>query len=278
MAMKRFKPITPSRRHMALLDNKDLTAKKPLKSLTRSLIRTAGRNNNGRITTFQRGGGHKRLYRIIDFKRDKLDIEGTVQTVEYDPNRTSRICLIAYKDGEKRYIIAPLGLKVGDKVISSKEADIKVGNSKLITDIPVGTLVHNIELSPGAGAQMARSAGSYAQIMAKEGKYALLRMPSGELRRVLVQCRATIGQVGNLDNEKINIGKAGKKRHMGFRPHVRGVAMNPVDHPLGGGEGRSSGGRHPVTPWGVSTKGFKTRSNKRTDRFIVTRRKSKNKK
>ncbi len=274
MGIKKFKPTTPSLRRMQVTNSDELTkGAKVLKRLTSKKIRTNGRNNAGRITVRHRGGGVKRRYRIIDFKRNKLEIPAKVQAISYDPNRTCNIALIAYADGEKSYILAPLGLNVGDTIVASAEADIKVGNSKKLVDIPVGTLVHNVELYPGAGGQLARSAGSYAQIMAKEGKFALLRMPSGELRKVELVCRATIGQVGNLDHEKRNIGKAGRKRKLGFRPTVRGVAMNPIDHPHGGGEGRTSGGRHPVSPWGTPTKGYKTRKNKRTDQFIVKRRK-----
>ncbi|EPZ52117.1 50S ribosomal protein L2 [Halobacteriovorax sp. GFR7] len=274
MGIKRFKPTTPSLRKMQVVNSDELTkGVKPVKGLTAVKKNFAGRNNAGRITVRHRGGGVKRRYRIIDFKRNKTDIPATVQAISYDPNRTCNIALIAYLDGEKSYILAPLGLKVGDKVIASADADIKVGNAKKLKDIPVGTLVHNVEMYPGAGGQLARSAGSYVQIMAKEGKFALLRMPSGELRKVEVSCVATIGQVGNLDHEKRNIGKAGRKRKLGFRPTVRGVAMNPVDHPHGGGEGRTSGGRHPVSPWGTPAKGYKTRTNKRTDKFIVKRRK-----
>ncbi|EQC52740.1 50S ribosomal protein L2 [Bacteriovorax sp. DB6_IX] len=274
MGIKKFNPTTPSLRRMQVLNSDELTkGAKLVKSLTAKKKSSAGRNNNGRITVRHRGGGVKRRYRIVDFKRNKFEIPATVQAISYDPNRTCNIALLAYADGEKRYILAPLGLKEGDTVVSSATADIKVGNAKKLQDIPVGTLVHNVEMYPGAGGQLARSAGSYAQIMAKEGKFALLRMPSGELRKVEVVCMATIGQVGNLDHEKRNIGKAGRKRKLGFRPTVRGVAMNPVDHPHGGGEGRTSGGRHPVTPWGVPTKGYKTRKNKRTDKFIVKRRK-----
>jgi len=274
MGIKKYKPTTPSLRHMQTVTSDELTkGVKPVKSLLASKKSTAGRNNAGRITVRHRGGGVKRRYRVIDFKRNKLDIPATVQAISYDPNRTCNIALIAYADGVKTYILAPLGLNVGDKVISSADADIKAGNSKLLADIPVGTLIHNVELHPGAGGQMARSAGAYVQLMAKEGDMALLRMPSGELRKVRLTCRATIGQVGNLDHEKRVIGKAGRKRMLGFRPTVRGVVMNPVDHPHGGGEGRTSGGRHPVTPWGMPTKGYKTRKNKRTDRFIVKRRK-----
>ncbi len=276
MGIKRFKPTTPSLRNTQILDSEGLTkGVKPLKSLTRSKSTIDGRNNHGRITVRRRGGGVKRKYRIIDFKRNKLEVPATVKAISYDPNRTCNIALLAYADGEKRYILAPVGLNVGDQVVASAEADIKVGNAKKLKDIPVGTLIHNVELYPGAGGQMARSAGAYVQLMAKEGDSALLRMPSGELRKVKLECSATIGQVGNIDHEKQMLGKAGRKRKLGHRPKVRGVAMNPVDHPHGGGEGRTSGGRHPVTPWGQPTKGYKTRSNKRTDKFIVRRRKTK---
>jgi large subunit ribosomal protein L2 len=274
MAIRKFRPTSPSLREMAVMTSEGLTkGAKPQKSLLKSKKSTAGRNSHGRITVRHRGGGAKRKYRIIDFKRQKTEIPATVATIEYDPNRTCNIALIVYKDGAKAYILAPLGLKEGDVIISSDAADIKAGNSKLLKDIPVGTLVHNIELHPRSGGQLARSAGAYAQLMAKEGKDALLRLPSGELRKVKSNCRATIGQVGNLEHEQINIGKAGKKRHRGFRPTVRGVVMNPVDHPHGGGEGRTSGGRHPVSPWGTPAKGYKTRKNKRTNQFIVKRRK-----
>lgn len=274
--VKKFKPTTPSLREMAVMTSKALTKDaKPLKSLLAKKNNKAGRNSFGRITVRHRGGGVKQKYRVIDFKRNKVDIPATVKAIEYDPNRTCNIAQLAYADGEKKYILAPLGLNVGDKVVSSETADIKVGNSKLLMNIPVGTLVHNVELYPKSGGQLARSAGSYAQLMAKEGKDALLRLPSGEVRKVKINCRATIGQVGNLEHEQINIGKAGKNRLRGNRPTVRGVVMNPVDHPHGGGEGRTSGGRHPVTPWGKPTKGFKTRKNKRTNKFIVKRRSKK---
>ena len=274
MTIRKFKPTTPSLRHMSVMTSAELTkGAKPQKNLLAKKTKTAGRNALGRITSRRRGAGAKQKYRIIDFKRQKQDIPATVKSIEYDPNRTCNIALIAYADGEKTYILAPNGLQVGDQVISSDNADIKVGNSKLLKDIPVGTLVHNVELHPKRGGQMARSAGSYAQLMAKEGKEALLRLPSGELRKVKNNCRATIGQVGNLRHEQINIGKAGKNRLRGRRPKVRGVVMNPIDHPHGGGEGRTSGGRHPVTPWGKPTKGAKTRKNKRTNKFIVKRRK-----
>ncbi|MBD66786.1 MAG: 50S ribosomal protein L2 [Halobacteriovoraceae bacterium] len=274
MGIKKFKPTTPSLRRMRVQTSEGLTkGVAPQKSLLGKKTKTAGRNALGRITSRRRGGGAKQKYRIIDFKRQKLDIPATVKSIEYDPNRTCHIALLAYADGEKTYILAPNGLNVGDTVISSDDADIKVGNSKLLKDIPVGTLVHNVELNPRSGGQLARSAGSYAQLMAKEGVDALLRLPSGELRKVKNYCRATIGQVGNLEHEQINIGKAGKNRLRGRRPKVRGVAMNPVDHPHGGGEGRTSGGRHPVSPWGTPAKGYKTRKNKRTNQFIVKRRK-----
>ena len=274
MGIKKFKPTTPSLRKMAVMNSDDLTkGATPEKSLLATKKKTAGRNAHGRITSRRRGGGTKQKYRIIDFKRQKADIPATVKSIEYDPNRTCNIALICYADGEKTYILAPHGLKQGDTVIASDSADIKVGNSKLLKDIPVGTLVHNVELHPRSGGQMARSAGSYAQLMGKEGKEALLRLPSGEMRKVKSNCRATIGQVGNLEHEQIVIGKAGKNRLRGRRPKVRGVVMNPVDHPHGGGEGRTSGGRHPVTPWGKPTKGAKTRKNKRTNKFIVKRRK-----
>ena len=276
MAVKKFKPTTPSLRKMVVLSSEGLTKTvKPLKGLMEKKTKTAGRNSFGRITSRRRGGGAKQKYRVIDFKRTKTDIPATVKAIHYDPNRTCHIALLSYADGEKNYILAPNGLNVGDTVISSDSADIKVGNSKLLQDIPVGTLVHNVELHPRSGGQLARSAGSYAQLMAKEGKEALLRMPSGELRRVKINCRATIGQVGNLEHEQINIGKAGKNRWRGRRPKVRGVVMNPVDHPHGGGEGRTSGGRHPVSPTGVCAKGGVTRKNKKTDKFIIRSRKKK---
>ena len=271
--LKKFRPITPSQREMVKVVGDITKGVAPEKSLLVNKKSTAGRNSQGRITSRFMGGGVKQKYRIIDFKRDKLDIPATVRTIEHDPNRTCNIALIVYADGVKTYIIAPVGLKVGDVVISSDNADIKAGNSKLLQDIPVGTLVHNVELSPKRGGQMARSAGTYAQLMAKEGEYALLRLPSGEVRKVKANCRATIGQVGKLEHELANTGKAGINRHRGIRPKVRGVVMNPVDHPHGGGEGRTSGGRHPVTPWGLPTRGYKTRKNKRTNKFIVKRRK-----
>jgi large subunit ribosomal protein L2 len=237
--------------------------------------RISGRNNHGELTIWHRGGGHKRHYRVVDFKRDKMGIPARVATIEYDPNRSAFIALLHYADGEKRYILAPSGLKVGDKVVSGPEVDIVTGNALPLKSIPAGTLIHNIELRPGKGGQMVRSAGSAAQLLAKEGEYAQIRLPSGEVRKVLMDCVATIGQVGNLEHENISIGKAGRKRWMGIRPTVRGVAMNPVDHPLGGGEGKTSGGRNPVTPWGQPTRGYKTRNNKLTERFIVKRRERK---
>lgn len=272
MGIKHYRPTSAGTRQLALDDFSDVTASKPEKSLLAPLSGPSGRNNYGRVTAWQRGGGHKRHYRIIDFKRDKVAVPAAVATIEYDPNRSARIALLHYADGEKRYIIAPLNLKVGDTVISSKNADIKPGNTLPLESIPIGTLVHNVELQPGKGGQLCRSAGTSAQLMAKEGRHALLRLPSGELRKVVKECRATVGQTGNTDHDKINLGKAGRSRWLGIRPNVRGVAMNPVDHPLGGGEGRTSGGRHPMSPWGKKTKGPKTRKNKRTNHLIVSRR------
>ncbi len=275
MGIKRFNPTSAGRRHMASSTFEEVTTSTPEKSLLAPLKKSGGRNNNGRITKRHTGGGHKRKYRIIDFRRDKKDVPAKVATIEYDPNRSARIALLHYADGEKRYILAPNGLSVGDQVVASDNADIKPGNALSIRSIPLGTWVHNIELKVGRGGQLARSAGAYAMIAAKEGRYAQLRLPSGEVRLVLQECLATVGQVGNLDFEKIKLGKAGRSRWLGKRPQSRGVAMNPVDHPHGGGEGKSSGGRHPVTPWGVPTKGYKTRTNKRTDKFIVRRRNKK---
>ncbi|MDO9079567.1 MAG: 50S ribosomal protein L2 [Desulfuromonadales bacterium] len=272
MAIKKFKPTSPGRRHMTTAAFDEITKTTPEKSLVVALKRSTGRNNAGRITSRHMGGGHKRRYRLIDFRRDKKEIPAKVVSIEYDPNRSSRIALLCYADGEKRYIIAPHGLSVGDVIIASEGADIKPGNAMPIRTIPQGTWVHNVELKVGKGGQLARSAGTYAMIAAKDGKYAQLRLPSGEVRLVLQDCCATIGQVGNLDHENVKIGKAGRNRWLGIRPQSRGVAMNPVDHPHGGGEGKSSGGRNPVTPWGIPTKGYKTRGNKRTDRFIVRRR------
>ena len=272
MAIKTYRPITPTLRFKTTLVNDDLTTNRPHKPLTEPKKRTGGRRNAGDLTIWHRGGGHKRKLRTIDFKRDKTGIPAKVASIEYDPNRSSRIALLHYADGEKRYIIHPSGLKVGRTVVSGPDADILVGNALQLKNIPAGTIVHNIELKPGKGAQMARSAGAQAQLVAKEGEYALLKLPSGETRKVLVECMATVGQVGNLDHENITIGKAGRTRWLGRRPMNRGVAMNPVDHPHGGGEGKTSGGRHPVTPWGQPTRGYKTRNNKRTDAFIVNRR------
>ena len=273
MAIKTYRPVTPTRRFQTTLVNEELTTNRPHKPLTEAKHSSGGRRNHGDLTIWHRGGGHKRKLRIVDFKRDKPGIVATVASIEYDPNRSARIALLNYADGEKRYILHPAGLKVGAKVISGTEVDILVGNALPLRSIPAGTVVHNIELKPGKGAQMARSAGAQAQLVAKEGDYALLKLPSGETRRVLVDCMATVGQVGNLDHENITIGKAGRTRWLGRRPVNRGVVMNPVDHPHGGGEGKTSGGRHPVTPWGQPTRGYKTRNNKRTDKFIVSRRK-----
>ena len=275
MALKKYNPVTPSQRFKTNIDYSQFSDKPPEKSLTAPLKKSGGRNNNGRITAYQRGGGHKRKYRIIDFKRDKFDIPAKVAAIEYDPNRSAPIALLYYADGEKRYILAPLGLKLGDEVISSKkEIDIKPGNAMPISNIPLGSFIYNIEMKPGKGGQLARSAGASVQLMAREGAYANLKMPSGEIRMIPVACLATIGQVGNVDHENITIGKAGKSRWLGKRPNVRGVAMNPIDHPMGGGEGKSSGGRHPCTPWGKPTKGYRTRrKQKQSDKFILHRRK-----
>jgi large subunit ribosomal protein L2 len=275
MGIKHFKPTTPSRRHMTVSTFDEITTDKPEKSLVVPLIRKAGRNNQGRLTVRHQGGGHKRKYRIIDFKRNKDGIPGKVATIEYDPNRSANIALIHYADGEKRYIIAPHGLKVGTTIMSGPEADIRVGNALPLRNIPVGTVIHNIELKPGRGGQLVRAAGASAQLLGKEGKYAIIRLTSGETRMVHLDCRATIGQVGNLDHELITIGKAGRSRWLGKRPTVRGSVMNPVDHPHGGGEGRAPIGRKsPVTPWGKPTLGYKTRKkNKVSDKYIVRRRK-----
>lgn len=272
MAIKSYKPTSAGRRHQTCSTFEEITTSQPEKSLLVKLKKTGGRNSFGRVTARHIGGGHKQKYRIIDFRRDKKDIPAKVASVEYDPYRSARIALLNYVDGEKRYIIAPLDLKVGDTVVASANADIKPGNALPIRSIPLGTIIHNIELKIGKGAQLARSAGTFAQLMAKEDKYAQVKLPSGEVRMVLMDCMATIGQVGNLDHENVSIGKAGRSRWLGKRPKVRGVAMNPVDHPHGGGEGRTSGGRHPVTPWGIPTKGYKTRTNKTSTRFIVKRR------
>ena len=272
MAIKTYRPVTPTLRFKSTVVNDDLTTSKPYKPLTTIKQRTGGRRNAGDITMWHRGGGHKRKIRSIDFKREKTGVPATVATIEYDPNRSARIALLNYADGEKRYILQPIGLEVGQKIVSGPEADILVGNALPLRNIPPGTTIHNVELKPGKGAQMVRSAGGSAQLVAKEGDYALIKLPSGETRKVLVDCMATIGQVGNVDHENISIGKAGRKRWMGKKPVNRGVVMNPVDHPHGGGEGKTSGGRHPVSPWGLPTKGYKTRNNKSTDKFIVQRR------
>jgi len=273
MAVKKYKPTSAGRRQMATSSFEEITTSTPEKSLLEPLKKTGGRNNRGRITTRHQGGGHKRRYRRIDFKRVKDGVPARVASIEYDPNRSARIALLHYADGAKAYILAPARLRVGAMVESGPNADIRPGNALPLANIPTGTVVHNVELKPGKGGQMARSAGSGIQLVAKDEGYGVLRLPSGEMRRVLLTCRATVGQVGNIDHENVSIGKAGRSRWLGKRPHVRGVAMNPVDHPLGGGEGKTSGGRHPVSPWGQPTKGYKTRNRKVTDRFIVTRRK-----
>lgn len=277
MGIKKYKPTSPGRRNMSVSTFEEITTNEPEKSLLETLNKTGGRNNNGKITVRHRGGGEKRKYRIIDFKRNKDDIPAKVASIEYDPNRSANIALLNYADGEKRYIIHPKGLKVGDTVISGSNADIKVGNALALKDIPIGTTIHNIELKAGKGSQMVRSAGNSAQLMAKEGGYAQVRLPSGEVRMVRIECRATIGQVGNVDHENLRVGKAGKTRHLGFRPTVRGSVMNPVDHPHGGGEGKTGIGMpSPVTPWGKPTIGYKTRKkNKKSDKYIVKKRKSK---
>jgi large subunit ribosomal protein L2 len=272
MAIKSYKPTSAGRRHQTCSAFDEITSDKPEKSLLVSLKKSGGRNNLGRVTARHKGGGHKQKYRIIDFRRDKKDIPAKVASIEYDPNRSARIALLHYADGEKRYILAPLDLKVGDTIVSSASADIKPGNTLPLRAIPLGTIIHNVEMKIGKGAQLVRSAGTFAQLMSKEGKYAQVKLPSGEVRMVLQECIATIGQVGNIDHENVSLGKAGRSRWLGIRPKVRGVAMNPVDHPHGGGEGRTSGGRHPVTPWGVPTKGYKTRTNKTSSRFIVKTR------
>jgi large subunit ribosomal protein L2 len=272
MAIKKYKPTSPGRRFQTCSDFKEITTSDPEKRLLRSLKKSGGRNCHGRVTSRHIGGGHKQKYRLIDFRRDKADVPGSVASIEYDPNRTSRIALIHYRDGDKRYILAPNKVGVGDVVISGDNADIKPGNTAPLKNLPLGSLIHNLELKIGRGGQMIRSAGTYGQLMAKEEGYAQVRLPSGEVRKVLLACRATVGQVGNIDHENVSIGKAGRTRWHGRRPKVRGVVMNPVDHPMGGGEGKSSGGRHPCTPWGVPTKGHKTRTNKSTDKYIVKRR------
>jgi len=275
MPIKSFRPTTPTRRFQTYLTRDDITRDKPEKSLVEGKKRTGGRDSRGLISSRFRGGGAKQAYRVIDFKRDKFDVVAKVASIEYDPNRSARIALLHYVDGEKRYIICPVGLEVGRTVSSGPQADILVGNALQLKNIPAGTVVHNIELKPGKGGQMARSAGAQAQLVSKEGEIALLKLPSGEVRRVPVECMATIGQVGNVEHENVSLGKAGRSRWLGRRPHNRGVSMNPVDHPHGGGEGKTSGGRHPVTPWGQPTRGYKTRNNKRTDHWIVTRKSKK---
>src|SRR5437870_5490035 len=272
MGIRRYKPTSAGRRNMSGSTFEEMTKKKPEKSLLAPLRKRGGRNNNGRVTVRHRGGGHKRAYRIIDFKRNKHGIPAKVAAIEYDPNRSARIALLHYADGEKRYILAPLGLSVGTTITAGPEADILVGNALPLSKIPLGTTIHNIVMKEGKGGQMVRSAGTAAQLMAREGDWATLRLPSGEMRKVHIRCYATIGQVGNLEHENVSYGKAGRTRHMGKKPHNRGVSMNPVDHPLGGGEGKTSGGRHPVSPWGQPTKGYKTRRNKQTTKFIVKRR------
>ena len=272
MPIKSYKPTTPTRRFQTVVSREEITKQTPEKSLVTGLKRSGGRSSTGRISSRFIGGGHKKAYREIDFKRDKTGIAAKVASIEYDPNRSARIALLHYVDGEKRYILAPAGLEVWRKIMSGATADILVGNSLPIKNIPAGTVIHNIELKPGKGGQMARSAGTQAQLVSKEADYALLKLPSGEIRKVSADCAATIGQVGNVEHENVSLGKAGRKRWMGKRPHNRGVSMNPVDHPHGGGEGKTSGGRHPVTPWGQPTRGYKTRNNKRTDKFIVTRK------
>jgi len=275
MGTRLFRPITPATRFRSVSDFAEITKTEPERSLLEPLRRTGGRNNKGHVTTRHQGGGHKRAFRRIDFRRNKFGIPARVAAIEYDPNRTARIALLVYADGEKRYILAPNGLQVGAHVVSGPGADIVPGNALPLKAIPLGTTIHNIELTRGKGGQLVRSAGAAAQLMAKEGAYAQVRLPSGEVREVHIECYATIGQVGNLEHENVSIGKAGRNRWLGWRPHNRGVSMNPVDHPMGGGEGKTSGGRHPTSPWGWKTKGLKTRNNKRTDDFIVRRRKSK---
>jgi large subunit ribosomal protein L2 len=275
MGIRTYRPYTETRRFQTGLTFEELTTNRPHKPLVEPKQRISGRNNRGEITIWRRGGGHKRQYRVIDFKRDKTGIPARVATVEYDPNRSAFISLLHYADGEKRYILYPSGLKVGDNVVSGPEADIVVGNALPLKNIPAGTMIHNLELRLGKGGQLVRSAGGAAQLLSKEGDYAQVRLPSGEVRRIHVDCMASIGQIGNVDHENVSIGKAGRRRWMGIRPTVRGVAMNPVDHPLGGGEGRTSGGRHPVTPWGKPTRGYKTRNNRQTDRFVVKTREKK---
>jgi large subunit ribosomal protein L2 len=275
MPIKTYQPYTPSRRTMTIESRKGLSKQKPEKSLVAGKKRTGGRNSSGHVTSRFIGGGHKKKYRVVDFKRDKAGVAARVASIEYDPNRSARIALLNYADGEKRYILAPVGLAVGRTVVSGPDADILVGNALPLKNIPAGTFVHNVELKPGKGGQMVRSAGSQAQLVSREGGFALLKLPSGEVRKVPVECMATVGQVGNLEHETVSSGKAGRTRWLGKTPHNRGVSMNPVDHPHGGGEGKTSGGRHPVTPWGQPTRGYKTRNNKRTEKWIVTHKSKK---
>ena len=277
MAIRKYKPTSSGRRFQTVQTFDEITTTRPYRPLTEPLKKSGGRNNRGELTVWWRGGGHKRAYRVIDFKRDKRDIPATVATIEYDPNRSARIALLTYADGEKRYILHPLSVQVGDTVVAGDQVDILPGNALPLKHIPLGTQVHNVELRPGKGGQIARSAGSAVQVVAKEGKYVTVKLPSGETRLITPECLATIGQVGNVDHENVSIGKAGRQRWLGRRSHVRGVAMNPVDHPLGGGEGHAAGGRHPVSPWGMPTKGFKTRKKKPTDRFILQRKKKRSK-
>lgn len=273
MALKKYKPMTPGLRFRIDAVRVDLSKDEPERSLIKPLKKSGGRNNAGRVTAWQRGGGHKRKYRVIDFKRDKHDIPARVKSIEYDPNRSARIALLYYADGEKRYILAPDSLEAGDMVMAGETADVKPGNALPLAKIPLGMALHNIEIFPGKGGQVARGAGTYVQLLAKEGEHALLKMPSGEIRKFRLNCYATIGQVGNIDHNNVSLGKAGRKRWLGRRPHVRGVAMNPIDHPMGGGEGRSSGGRHPCSPWGQLSKGLKTRKKRKlSDKLIVKRR------
>jgi len=273
MPLKTFRPITPSQRYKSVADFSDLTTDKPLRALTEKKHEKGGRNNRGRVTMRYRGGGHKRKYRIVDFRRDKENIPARVATIEYDPNRSARIALLNYADGERRYTLVPLGVKVGDKLVTSADADVRPGNCMPLKHVPLGTSVHSVELFPGRGSKVARAAGAMCQLLAREGEYAQLRLPSGEVRKFHVNCRAVIGQVGNLEHENVSLGKAGRSRWLGRAPSVRGVAMNPVDHPMGGGEGKTSGGRHPCSPWGKITKGLKTRRRKLSDSLIVRRRK-----
>jgi large subunit ribosomal protein L2 len=277
MPIRNYKPTSPGRRAMSVSGFDDVTRKGPHKALLAKKKRTSGRNNQGRITMRRRGGGHKRQVRVVDFRRNKFDVPGRIEAIEYDPNRSARIALVCYLDGERRYILAAAGLKVGDTVVSGERVEVRAGNAMRLAGIPLGTLVHNVELAPGGGGKMARAAGAGVQLMAKEGDFALLRMRSGEVRKVRLECLATIGQVGNADHENVSVGKAGRSRWLGRRPKVRGVAMNPVDHPMGGGEGKTSGGGHPVSPWGQPAKGYRTRHNPRTDDMIVARRRKRRK-